>query len=306
MRNIESYTARRNALKKIGLISTAGLFGLGGLWLNGKGTRPVEDPLCLFPTSVPTVQGDTGDMLRATAISVDQQSNESSFVPEGKFTEILFEKVRKGTFVIRLLLRDETGVPCHKGFGGTAWCAKKEGNTIYIATNRHIVDAIQHNVKLTQMDIWRPFIDREKIELSNIRIASSKERDLAVIKATILPRHTRTIHPLEFLDNYALSQGEHVLIAGYPKQFREIIENSHNYPTAAEVISASHEQGTQSWSAYGHIDHGSSGSPVVIPGPKDTPQVVGIVRGFVPFDFHGERILGGPMLEVNSLIKRLR
>jgi hypothetical protein len=111
---------------------------------------------------------------------------------------------------------------------------------------------------------------------------------------------------LNWRDDIQLKKDDKILIAGYPSEFtRKEDVNFTNAFTQGEVLTVEKDSDANGkWNAKGLINHGSSGSPVVI--NKDgQPVAIGIVyaRGDVS---NGQPYVLGEKLGVAPLLKMLQ
>ena len=217
-------------------------------------------------------------LLQQTATAIAQNNEESSFREGGGFTQEIFEKIRRGTYVVNIFFEDKsTPATDGKGTGrvgrGTAWLAAVDKDSYYFVTNRHV--AKQNEV--SEINLWRPNVDQRKIVAKNFKITFYETVfDLAVIKCTgiHIPDETREV--LNWRDNASLQKGDKLLIVGFPQEFYNLNSDMKHSTlgsivTAAEPINGTRPLGITS----GLTNFGSSGSPVVALSGK-IPEVVGI------------------------------
>ncbi|SRR3989344_5847386 len=131
---------------------------------------PTLPPPKRLPDSPPSQQS-----LQETRVVLEKTGKTSSFEPEGKFTQELFDRVQASTF----LLSDAV----EGGVLGTCWCAGKEERSLRLVTNRHVV--LKNDGSLVDnLRIHNPITEAD-IDLSNRNIKYAPEVDIAVIEGDV-------------------------------------------------------------------------------------------------------------------------
>jgi hypothetical protein len=261
-----------------------------------KGPSPTNTPI---PTPLP---GSVPAILNETATVAAQNPDRSSFVPEGKFTQEFFEKVRQSVFAIDSVLEDGNSA------SGTAFCVKKEKNdkggfNLYFASCEHVILPIKEDASPRRtLDFWRPGIDPQRIFGRNIKAVVSEENDLVVFKCEADADQAENIVPLAVRD-YALTEvtdGKKLLVVGFPIEFKNV--HGINLLTSAQIVTVRGEAGSDGeWSAEGVADIGNSGSPAVEPDENGNPLVVAIVAG--RSSDSSVKSVSGFLLNVHSMIE---
>ncbi|OGH24560.1 MAG: hypothetical protein A3B47_03705 [Candidatus Levybacteria bacterium RIFCSPLOWO2_01_FULL_39_24] len=280
------------------------------VWVGGGVVGSISGKIFIEQTNIMLPDSPSAsNQLKATALNTELEGEQAYFVPEGKFTKELFDKVRNSTYAIDTLT--------DRGIGsGTGWCAHKEGNNVYIVTNKHVTTLVdQPDAKIIGLNIWRPNIDRKKIAPLNVTVVTAGTDDIAILKCELSPEQAQAITPLAFQDNAEIKSNEKILIVGFPAEFRDITTDGINFLTLGNVATVewNADKQTRIWYARGLSNDGSSGSPAVIPDEQGNPKVVGILFGgadvIVRENWREKRkqpIIGSITLSINPLIEYAR
>jgi len=250
---------------------------------------------------------DVPALLKETAIAITAKGEQTSFVEQPGFSKELFQEVRQSTFVLQTLNTEKKGVT--SGSGGTSWLIRKDGNTCYFATNRHVLE----NFKVGRLNFWRPFIDTQAFSPHDVAFALHPTQDLAVIKCSGKWTSAAPPQELEWRDDVQLKGGEQVLITGFPMEFGHRDDFSFRKDlTLGEVVTvgdnseASQEAKAKGeWIAKGLVNHGSSGSAAVI-NLNGKPVAVGIIFGGSGPDDKRHPIIFGQKLSIGGLFDALQ
>lgn len=239
--------------------------------------------------------------LQATVQALIDSGEHTTFVPEGPFTQELYEKVLNATYPIAIL-NDNGNTNL-----GTAFVIAKEGNVLYFMTSTHVIEENNEGPDLFT------YIPRGSIHggifFQHQSYVVSETRDTAIIKATVPEDFARTVTPIQFIDNRDFTTGEQVLIVGWPGSF--YVDEGIYTSAIITSIEAVSKDGPI-WRAPGLINYGSSGSPVIIADAEGNPIIVGIVTkkldavSYPDGTFTVTRFALGYELEVKSLLDKLR
>ena len=150
------------------------------------------------------------------------------------------------------------------GSEGTGWVIKRDGSTVWVVTNRHVVE----NAKTTSSDRTveielfsdLPFRLRLKASIENETPSETSSLDLAVLKITNIPDD---VQPLEF-QNGQVQENTKIRIIGHPF-------NGESWSSVSGEIS-SNQAGILGINAT--IATGNSGSPVI----NEQNRVIGLLK----------------------------
>jgi superkiller protein 3 len=221
-----------------------------------------SDPLNPNPSALPSLQANLKEVQRSWAIA---QNPELALAPETIPSKGKQPQVKNLRSVVKVLAGD---FPEYAG--GTGWIYRRQGDTAWIVTNRHVVT--QADGSNPEVGLWvelysdpKPGQYRRRLsaELLN-KTGPETSIDLAVLKVQGLPED---IQPLPFAEN-APQPGDSVLMIGQPftgpgwtvKQ-GEVLELL-NLGTEAEMVAFA-----------AVISSGNSGGPIL----NAQNQVLGIV-----------------------------
>lgn len=236
------------------------------------------------PTGTPTIApeilaGTPQAQLYATVSALETAELQNSFVPEGKFTKELYEHVVEATFPI--FVTTDGGLSMKQG---TSFVVGKEGNTIYLVTNRHVIQGndINNPKDPSAIGIFANVASKADgslpvlITFDDMQFVVSETRDIALVRANVPDdEDALLISTLAYQDDYVPKVEQRVLAVGWPKEFTE--EKIPYYTSATYLSVVFNRADYGEWGARGLLSSGSSGSPVIVPDTKGNPVVIGIV-----------------------------
>jgi hypothetical protein len=268
--------SRRKFLKILGAAAGVGTLAACKIVVVENGpTQTSIAPLTPTETNTPVQKTQLPDsqpiyeILQQTATAIAEKGEQTSFVEQAGFSKELFEKTRKGTFILAEIPNLKEGEKIlHLKFG-TAWLAQSKDDVHYFVTNKHVVEGFTNG----EMRLWRPQIDKKPFTPGKIAYALHQNRDLAVVKCTGEYAPETPAHPLSWKDNHDLKAGEEALVVGYPTDFFTADVLGVNASTAGEVVTIN-KTFPDGWLAKASINGGSSGSSVVI-NNNGEPLVIG-------------------------------
>ena len=254
--------SRRSLLAGMGILASPLILALDPL-VRPEGAPSQPPPT---PSSTPDIPNNAS-LLLATATSLRNNGEQSSFREEGLFTREFFERVRRSTFTYELTGNKKTVL-------GTAWTARRDGDVYYVVTNHH---AMQESGNKRNINLWRPGIDGGKLSHKILEIAMATQGpDLAVIKLQGKFVNSAPPEPIQWRDGHVFTKNEKVLITGFPTDFKKR-DTPNDYFAMGSVVSVEDfDPNSKVWGAFGLANNGSSGSPAVI-NHNGEPLAVGTV-----------------------------
>lgn len=234
------------------------------------------------------------DSLFATATAV-AQLKDSSFIPEGEFTAEVFDRVRRGTFI----LQSE-----HNGniSQSTAWLVSADKNELYLATVAHTFYQNDKPMGSERITLYRPGIDTDKYRFTSYKGQMYKDPDNALVKVIGNYKSKIPLEVLKFDDDYTIKQEERLLMVGFPWEFA-IPGSDGNYITLGQVLSAKWLRRSQKnlnlWYSFALSDNGSSGSPIVRVDENQNPIVIAMVNSKTYVETNG---VGGSRVKQHATV----
>lgn len=276
-------------------------------------TKTPEPSPTIQPTASSTQQQNMDDILYATATALSKENKQSSFQPEGEFTQEIFNKVQQATFKIGIvgMVTDDKGQKGMEYLLGTTWLVganrHREGQYDFV-TNAHVV--AYGKIEIQQLYITRPGIDQTPLSLGpgSCKTVASENFDDAILSCRFstdqLTQMSMSIppSPLDFLDAYQLKSDEKVLTVGFPGDFDISSGPDLKSRTLGEVVTVDgtdQNMGHQVVMAKGLSSQGGSGSPS-IKVIDQIPAVVGMI-----YAGHGEQDVMITPMDVQVLLDQL-
>ncbi len=254
------------------------------------------------------------DSLHATATALSQENIQSSFQPEGKFTQEVFNKVQQATFKIAVvgMVTDDKGNKGMEYLPGTAWLARanKDQNKYDLVTDAHVL--AYGKIEIQQVYVLRPGIDQTPLNLGPgfCHVVTSQNYDVGILSCHLSPAQVAQMSvplvPLTFMDGDLPNQNDMLLTVGFPGDFNISNGTDLKAKTLGEVITVdgtTQNMGHKVSMARGISSQGGSGSPTVklfdsVPG---VPVVVGMVYAG---EEQGDQLMVTP-LDVQVLLDQL-
>jgi len=193
----------------------------------------------------------------ATATKVAIEGRRTSFTPEGKFTEEIYQQVARSLVVLEIY---QIGQPSK---GGTGWCVAIPGSDeVVIVTAHHVLprSQIDGSEQPSQVRVYHP-ISSTSAEATACRLKLENPYFVAMRLKLNKPLG---VSPLSYQVR-PLTPGTQVLTAGFSNQFldRTDLRRSNIHASVTEIGSALDPYDSNLATAPAVHDHGSSGSPVV-------------------------------------------
>ncbi|OGD63595.1 hypothetical protein A2160_01865 [Candidatus Beckwithbacteria bacterium RBG_13_42_9] len=255
------------------------------------------------PTPYPTPEGGydsspNGILLQQTAEAL-QYGQDTQFVPTAQITQELFDQTRAGTLALRFFDKDGYSVGVCTG-----WVPQTEDSGLYIVTADHCLKSATH------LWSWRPGIDKTTGLHPIIGRASDPQSDLAVFKVQASPSFAQRYSRLPWADSLTPQEG---LMVGYPAAFI-VVNPDTSLPGGQDFLTFGKTLRLEPWTnnpdspsnllvAKGVVSGGSSGSPVVAPGP-DGPLAFGITISKIE-DLQDPQAIVSP-LNLRPLLETIR
>lgn len=232
-------------------------------------------------------QQSMDDILKATATALDQENRQSSFQPEGKFTQEVFNEVQRATFKIAVVgvVTDDKGNKGMEYLPGTAWLARAnpDENQYDLVTNAHVLG--YGKIEIQNVYALRPGIDQTSVSLGpgSCQVVTSQNYDVGILSCHLsqaqVDQMSVPLVPLTFMDGDLPNQNDKLLTVGFPGDFNISNGPDLKAKTLGEVITVdgtTQNMGHEVSMAKGVSSHGGSGSPTA----KlfdDVPVVIGMV-----------------------------
>jgi len=158
---------------------------------------------------------------------------------------------------------------------GAGWIFKREGDTIWIITNRHVLQPLGANRPSETIEVQffsnLDYSQRPSYSATLEHITDPDDfLDLAVIKVEGIQEDDDTIRPLKFHSGY-IPRAQQAIIIGHPKQ----LNIYDDWKVVLGIISSS---GTDGLTLDASLNNGNSGGPIL---HAETKEVIGIVA-FIP------------------------
>jgi hypothetical protein len=247
-------------------------------------------------TNIVVAGPSVDEALEATAEVAKKNNWQTTLETGGIYTQEFLYKIRNGTFAMDLTT---TSVP----FWATCWCASRQGNIVRMVTCDHVVTP--DNLTTRSVDIFRPYIDKQKIHLSNLKIVKSNEYDIAVLQGEVNPDQAESITPLNYRVGVSIKPGMRLLVVGYPSKFRQMSKDDMKILTSADTVTVRGILDKYGYLAYGSgiIGPANSGSPAAMPDEFGNPVVIGVVTqtGMEPQRINWREIKQVPIAAILSL-----
>ena len=236
--------------------------GLGlALQEQGKLTKAISEfELAItFDTDFTTAKNNLNEAKRLLEQQRDPKSpitDDRNHVPDQKDEPLV--KILRSTAWIRTVLQDDNN------FIGSGWVIKREGDTVWIVTNRHVLAdrRSQELGKKIEVAFFSELPNSQRPRYQATIEQHNEEPDLAVLKVKGVPPD---IQPLKFLTG-RVKRSTNVKIIGHP------ITTNNPWNTAdGKVMNYSRYESTIPLDA--NVAEGNSGGPVV----DDQGQVIAMM-----------------------------
>ena len=236
--------------------------GLGlALQEQGKLTKAISEfELAItFDADFTTAKNNLNEAKRLLEQQRDPKSpitDDRNHVPDEKDEPLV--KILRSTAWIRTVLQDDNN------FVGSGWVIKREGDTVWIVTNRHVLAdrRSQELGKKIEVAFFSELPNSQRPRYQATIEQHNEEPDLAVLKVKGVPPD---IQPLKFLTG-RVKRSTNVTIIGHP------ITTNNPWNTAdGKVMNYSRYESTIPLDA--NVAEGNSGGPVV----DDQGQVIGMM-----------------------------
>ncbi|MDJ1170142.1 tetratricopeptide repeat protein [Roseofilum sp. BLCC_M154] len=158
---------------------------------------------------------------------------------------------------------------------GAGWIFKREGDTIWIITNRHVLQPFGANRPSDTIEVQLfsslDYNQRPRYSATLEHITDPDDLlDLAILKVEGIREDDDTIRPLKFYSGY-IPRAQEVVIIGHPKQ----LNVDRDWDVVQGIISSADSTGLN---LDARLNNGNSGGPIL---HAETKEVIGIVA-FIP------------------------
>lgn len=154
---------------------------------------------------------------------------------------------------------------------GAGWIFKREGDTIWIITNRHVIQPQGANRPSDTIEVQffstLDYNQRPRYSATLEHITDPDDPlDLAILKVEGIREDDDTIRPLKFHSGY-IPRAQEVIVIGHPRQ----LDDYEDWDVVAGIISSA---GTDGLTLDARLNDGNSGGPIL---HAETKEVIGIV-----------------------------
>ncbi len=274
-------------------------------------STPTKTPSPTVQVTASPTQQSMDDILKATATALNQENRQSSFQPEGKFTQEVFNEVQQATFKIAVvgMVTDDKGNKGMEYLPATAWLARinSDKNQYDLVTNAHVLG--YGKIEIQNVYALRPGIDQIPVSLGpgSCQVVTSQNYDVGILSCHLsqdqVSQMSTPLVPLIFMDGDKPNQDEKLLTVGFPGDFNISNSTDLKAKTLGEVITVdgtTQNMGHEVSMARGISSHGGSGSPTT----KlfdDVQVVIGMVYAG---EERGDQLMVTP-LDVQILLDQL-